>query len=110
MRNVGTGPSVGGAHSHVVDVAAAVMWYFFFQAEDGIRDYKVTGVQTCALPIYLEPSACRLQEIDKLGRHAVDSNSLFIDQLRVHRDDLIGQEGEGFYHLLDGIKDRKSVV
>src|SRR5205807_7460166 len=30
---------------------------FFFQAEDGIRDYKVTGVQTCALPIsrHLEP-------------------------------------------------------
>src|SRR6266446_429833 len=26
-------------------------WYFFFQAEDGIRDYKVTGVKTCALPI-----------------------------------------------------------
>src|SRR5256885_9973072 len=26
--------------------------YFFFQAEDGIRDYKVTGVQTCALPIF----------------------------------------------------------
>src|SRR5205807_7695899 len=27
------------------------MCLFFFQAEDGIRDYKVTGVQTCALPI-----------------------------------------------------------
>src|SRR2546426_8029956 len=26
-------------------------YLFFFQAEDGIRDYKVTGVQTCALPI-----------------------------------------------------------
>src|SRR5256885_7260856 len=26
--------------------------FFFFQAEDGIRDYKVTGVQTCALPIW----------------------------------------------------------
>src|SRR6266446_7150530 len=26
--------------------------FFFFQAEDGIRDYKVTGVQTCALPIF----------------------------------------------------------
>src|SRR5256885_2731943 len=25
--------------------------FFFFQAEDGIRDYKVTGVQTCALPV-----------------------------------------------------------
>src|SRR5688500_19786012 len=32
--------------------------FFFFQAEDGIRDYKVTGVQTCALPIYL-PAALR---------------------------------------------------
>src|SRR5256885_5787007 len=29
--------------------------FFFFQAEDGIRDYKVTGVQTCALPICQEP-------------------------------------------------------
>src|SRR5256885_8911366 len=28
-------------------------YFFFFQAEDGIRDYKVTGVQTCALPICL---------------------------------------------------------
>src|SRR5690606_40788103 len=27
-------------------------WYVFFQAEDGIRDFHVTGVQTCALPIY----------------------------------------------------------
>ena len=26
--------------------------FFFFQAEDGIRDYDVTGVQTCALPIF----------------------------------------------------------
>src|SRR5256885_6485436 len=34
----------------VVSVAAVVL-FFFFQAEDGIRDYKVTGVQTCALPI-----------------------------------------------------------
>src|SRR5256884_3393867 len=28
------------------------LWIFFFQAEDGIRDVAVTGVQTCALPIY----------------------------------------------------------
>src|SRR5256885_12292389 len=30
--------------------------FFFFQAEDGIRDYKVTGVQTCALPICMKQS------------------------------------------------------
>ena len=29
------------------------MFVFFFEAEDGIRDYDVTGVQTCALPISL---------------------------------------------------------
>src|SRR5256885_4501508 len=33
---------------------------FFFQAEDGIRDYKVTGVQTCALPIYPTPGALQI--------------------------------------------------
>src|SRR5256885_4800126 len=31
--------------------------FFFFQAEDGIRDYKVTGVQTCALPILFRTHA-----------------------------------------------------
>src|SRR2546429_7222831 len=29
-----------------------MVYFFFFQAEDGIRDVAVTGVQTCALPIY----------------------------------------------------------
>src|SRR2546421_6588751 len=33
--------------------------FFFFQAEDGIRDLIVTGVQTCALPIYPAPARCR---------------------------------------------------
>src|SRR6266498_3356972 len=30
------------------------MFFFFFQAEDGIRDADVTGVQTCALPIFAD--------------------------------------------------------
>src|SRR5256886_10629768 len=33
--------------------------FFFFQAEDGIRDLTVTGVQTCALPIYILWSSAR---------------------------------------------------
>src|SRR5256885_218086 len=32
--------------------AISIFVCLFFQAEDGIRDYKVTGVQTCALPIF----------------------------------------------------------
>src|SRR6266511_5331517 len=31
------------------------IFFFFFQAEDGIRDFHVTGVQTCALPISTAP-------------------------------------------------------
>src|SRR5436189_1682828 len=36
-----------------------VVFIFFFQAEDGIRDTSVTGVQTCALPISTPRSLCR---------------------------------------------------
>src|SRR2546426_7443372 len=43
------------------------MCFFFFQAEDGIRDYKVTGVQTCALPI---SPARRDTRSRAPGRHA----------------------------------------
>src|SRR5688572_32478018 len=36
---------------YLVDVVSVSVFFFFFQAEDGIRDLTVTGVQTCALPI-----------------------------------------------------------
>src|SRR2546425_5194610 len=40
-------------------------FFFFFQAEDGIRDKLVTGVQTCALPIYsVEEFAADLEDLD----------------------------------------------
>src|SRR5688500_19127222 len=42
---------------------------FFFQAEDGIRDYKVTGVQTCALPI--SSVRCR-QDAARAGHARLD--------------------------------------
>src|SRR5260221_1546252 len=38
---------------HSVCFQTAWSSFFFFQAEDGIRDHCVTGVQTCALPIFL---------------------------------------------------------
>src|SRR2546426_7425944 len=46
------------------------VFFFFFQAEDGIRDYKVTGVQTCALPICGRNAArarCRLRPTEHQG-------------------------------------------
>src|SRR5262249_59126884 len=37
---------------HMFSIYYSFFFFFFFQAEDGIRDWSVTGVQTCALPIY----------------------------------------------------------
>src|SRR6266850_8131353 len=42
------------------------LFIFFFQAEDGIRDYKVTGVQTCALPICWVEHHGEFYDFDKL--------------------------------------------
>src|SRR5256885_5474959 len=49
-----TGCGVGAIDLSNLSSGVSVV-FFFFQAEDGIRDYKVTGVQTCALPILMEP-------------------------------------------------------
>src|SRR5256886_17381775 len=37
--------------THLLMISDVICFFFFFQAEDGIRDLTVTGVQTCALPI-----------------------------------------------------------
>src|SRR5690625_6133662 len=50
------------------------MFFFFFQAEDGIRDGHVTGVQTCALPI-------SLSEIDRFYTDPAQSGTPVADQL-----------------------------
>src|SRR5437588_6249440 len=44
-------------------IAMILFVFFFFQAEDGIRDHCVTGVQTCALPI------CASAQIDSSAKH-----------------------------------------
>src|SRR5256886_7401352 len=41
---------------HVGMIDNLILFFFFFQAEDGIRDLTVTGVQTCALPICKDPN------------------------------------------------------
>src|SRR2546430_4323219 len=44
---------VSRLHAGAYVSTSHVLFFFFFQAEDGIRDLTVTGVQTCALPILL---------------------------------------------------------
>src|SRR5215211_6367851 len=45
------------------------MFFFFFQAEDGIRDHCVTGVQTCALPIFEEDQLDRTEALAVGAEH-----------------------------------------
>src|SRR6266498_2854412 len=57
------------------------MWYcFFFQAEDGIRDADVTGVQTCALPIYHEPGVEPAKPADELVEGNVAPDREVVDE------------------------------
>ena len=58
----------------------------------------------------LDRDRCTIKRIDKLGRAAVDSNEVFIDDLEATDDDLVGEVGKGFYHLLDGLNPERIVV
>ena len=51
-----------------------------------------------------------VREIPKMGRHAVDSNQLFIDELPVPIADRIGEEGRGFEYLLHGLNPERILV
>ena len=51
-----------------------------------------------------------VREIPKMGRHAVDSNQLFIDALPVPVADRIGEEGRGFEYLLHGLNPERILV
>src|SRR5256886_13622067 len=55
-------PFVCTLHCSICHVRILYNFFFFFQAEDGIRDLTVTGVQTCALPIY-EAGLIHLQSL-----------------------------------------------
>src|SRR5690625_6562467 len=66
--------------------------FFFFQAEDGIRDGHVTGVQTCALPISLPSTLNRMHEVIPgarvEGKAVMDGQDLYapdIDPVEVRR-------------------------
>jgi acyl-CoA dehydrogenase len=58
----------------------------------------------------LDPAHVTIREIEKLGRHAVDSNEVFYDDLPVDSRDVVGEVGRGFYHLLDGLNPERILV
>ncbi|SEE97473.1 acyl-CoA dehydrogenase [Streptomyces sp. 3213] len=51
-----------------------------------------------------------IRPIPKMGRNAVTSNELFIDDLRIPVEDRVGEEGQGFRHLLDGLNPERMLI
>src|SRR2546430_11497694 len=77
---------------HLKSIIVACM-FFFFQAEDGIRDLTVTGVQTCALPISKSGDLklrAEVGELEKLLAH-LDAGGALRDYRSEERR--VGKEG-----------------
>src|SRR5260221_5896049 len=85
-----------------------VVCLFFFQAEDGIRDHCVTGVQTCALPIS-RPKASTENEpfVDAFGRDRVRVTPI---SETAEIGIAIGAALSGFRPVVELYIDRKSVM
>jgi acyl-CoA dehydrogenase len=58
----------------------------------------------------LDRKYVEVREIEKMGRHAVDSNQLFFDALPVPERDRIGEEGKGFEYILHGMNPERILI
>src|SRR5947209_16745233 len=85
----------------VNDFHLCMYFFFFFQAEDGIRDIGVTGVQTCALPIFAGAHIA-VERTSTLAAKALEDSRIGISPLekstRYVRFDRPGRDGRFLYH------------
>lgn len=58
----------------------------------------------------LNRSYVEVREIEKMGRHAVDSNQLFFDGMPIPEEDRIGEEGRGFEYILHGLNPERILI
>src|SRR2546422_3696331 len=67
-----------------------LLFFFFFQAEDGIRDVAVTGVQTCALPIsiaaYRAKQPPHIVQVFEVGTQTILSSGAVYPVFQLMRD------------------------
>ncbi len=79
---------------------------------------RTTPIEQCEKPglgltlFYtdLDRAYVEIREIDKMGRHAVDSNQLFFDAMPVAEEDRIGEEGRGFEYILHGLNPERILI
>lgn len=88
------------------------------QAQKILLLTRTTPREECSKPLQgmtlfladLDPRHCEIREIPKLGRNAVNSNEVFIQDLPVSNADVVGEVGRGFYCLLDGINPERIMI
>lgn len=88
------------------------------QAQKILLLARTTPREECARPLDgmtlfladLDRNHCEIREIPKLGRNAVNSNEVYIENLPVAREDVVGEVGRGFYALLDGLTPERIVI
>ena len=75
--------------------------------------YEECEKKTRGLSLFYTPldrSCIEVREIEKMGRKAVDSNQVFIENLAVPEHDRIGEEGAGFEYLLDSLNPERILI
>ncbi len=75
-----------------------------------IEEVTTPGLGLSLFYTDLDRRRIQVHEIDKLGRKAVDSNALFIDNLEIPVEDRIGEEGRGFGYILHGMNPERVLL
>src|SRR2546430_5020161 len=90
-----------------VSYVYSVNYFFFFQAEDGIRDLTVTGVQTCALPICPQDAARggAFASVARLAGPVVHRHDH--ESRPAPADGLVAGAGDRARHVLGGSEERR---
>src|SRR2546429_5744524 len=85
--------------------------FFFFQAEDGIRDVAVTGVQTCALPIFASPAGLPHERFTDFAQFLEPGDLVVVNTSATLPAAVDGRRGDGRAVTVHfSTADRKSVV
>ncbi|MEU4843046.1 acyl-CoA dehydrogenase family protein [Nocardia testacea] len=77
------------------------------------RKYEDVEKKTGGMTLFLtdiDRDHIDIRPIPKMGRNAVSSNELFIDDLRIPVEDRVGEEGRGFEYLLDGLNPERMLI
>jgi len=91
-------------------VSGQKVWISTAQVAEKVLLLAAAGSGLTLFYTDLDRKYVEVREIDKMGRHAVDSNQVFFDGLPVPECDRIGEEGKGFEYILHGMNPERILI